>query len=115
LECGIRPSLEDDDNDIEHGREKGEDVNLKLGIRYRFRGSHTLVLDFHQTREVGGDLLSCDWAKSMKLSKKSYSSDDRTGCIHLPGNRSPHFGRVVDFFYLDLHLLQQEPLMIVLV
>jgi hypothetical protein len=80
-------------------------MDLELGIRYRFRGSHKLVLDVHQAREVGVDRLSGDWAKCMKLSKKSHPSNNRTGCIHLPGNHSPHLRRVIDFFYLNLHLI----------
>ena len=80
-------------------------MNLELGIRYRFSGSYELVLDFHQAREVGVDRLSGDWAKCMKLSKESHPSNNCTCCIHLPGNHSPHLGRVIDFFYLNLHLI----------
>jgi hypothetical protein len=105
LECSVPPSLENDDNDVEHGRERGEDVDLKLGIRNRFRSSHKLVLDFHQLREIGDDRLSCDWAKGMKLSTKSHSSDNRTGCIHLLCNHRPHFGRIVNFFNLNLDII----------
>jgi len=105
LECGISSSLEDDDYDVEHGGDRGEDVILKSGIRYRLSGSCKLVLDLHQAREVSADRFSCNWAKSVELSKKSYLSDNRTGCIHLPCNRRPHFGGIINLFNLNLDLI----------
>ena len=105
LECGIHSSLEDDDYDVEHGGERGEYVILKSGIRYRLRGSCNLVLDLHQVSEVSADRFFCDWAKSMELSKKSHSSDNCTGCIHLPCNRRPHFCRIINLFNLNLDLI----------
>jgi len=80
-------------------------VILERGIIYRFTGSYKLVLDLHQVREVSAERFSCDWPKSMELSKKSHLSDNRTGCIHLPCNRRPHFHRIINLFNLNLDLI----------
>ena len=41
----------------------------------------------------------------MELSKKSHSSDNRTGYIYLPCNRRPHFRAIINLFNLNLDLI----------
>jgi len=41
----------------------------------------------------------------MELPKESHASHNRTSCIHLPCDRRPHFGGIINFFNLNLDLV----------